>query len=448
MMGTPIVGSSAREHTRDFLQAQGKSGQLNHIWQSVLRGTLRDIRVPHWRNDPPMTDVLTAADAATLLARARELRPLLESQAAPTDAGRRLTQATVDAMRESGLCRLLQPKRFGGSETSIRSFLEITSEVGRGCGSTAWVSSLINVCAWLAALFPERAQTDIWGENPDAWIAGSLNPLGETTAVDGGWRVSGRWPWASGCLHAQWAAVGINMKNAEGQIVNAGLALLPMSELTIEDTWFMAGMKGTGSNTIVGKDVFVPEHRFLAYPQALGGHYATEHGDEVVYRAAFVPVTVLILVAAQLGVARAAFDYTRTKATARGITHTRFGKQAESTGFQMLLAESAMAIDTARLHAFRCADDLDQYAAADTYPDITARARMRMDISLAAKYCRDAVDQLVSAHGTSSLADVSPMQRLWRDIHVASHHAITEWQVNLEVYGKALLGQDNITHLI
>ena len=79
---------------------------------------------------------------------------------------------------------------------------------------------------------------------------------------------------------------------------------------------------------------------------------------------------------------------------------------------------------------------------------LTARARMRMDVSLAAKYCRDAVDMLVSAHGTSSLADVSPMQRLWRDIHVASHHAITEWQVNLEVYGKALLGQENITHLI
>ena len=86
---------------------------------------------------------------------------------------------------------------------------------GRGCGSTAWVASLINVCAWLAALFPDRAQRDVWGAKPDAWIAGSLNPIGETTNVDGGWRVTGRWPWASGCLHAQWAACGINMKNGE-----------------------------------------------------------------------------------------------------------------------------------------------------------------------------------------------------------------------------------------
>ena len=395
-----------------------------------------------------MTHVATPLDAGILLTRARDLRPLLEAQAAEVDAARRLTPAIVDALRDAGLCRLLQPKRFGGSETSIRTFLEVTSEVARGCGSTAWVSSLINVCAWLASLFPEQAQRDVWGATPDAWIAGSLNPIGETTKVDGGWRVTGRWPWASGCLHAQWAACGINMKNSEGQIVNAGLSLMPMREMSIDDTWYMAGMKGTGSNTLVAKDVFVPEHRFLPYPMALGGKYATEHVDEVVYRAAFVPVTILILVASQLGVARAAFEFARAKATARGITHTRFGKQAESTGFQILLAEAAMKIDTAHLHAFRCADDLDRYAQEGTYPDVTARARMRMDISLAAKYCRDAVDELVSAHGTSSLADVSPMQRLWRDIHVASHHAITEWQVNLEVYGKALLGQENITHLI
>jgi alkylation response protein AidB-like acyl-CoA dehydrogenase len=395
-----------------------------------------------------MTNVATPIDAETLLTRARELRPFLQSEAAEVDAGRRLTPSIVDAMRDQGLCRLLQPKRFGGSETSIRTFLEVTAEVGRGCGSTAWVSSLINVCAWLASLFPDRAQRDVWGTDPDAWIAGSLNPIGETAKVDGGWRVTGRWPWASGCLHAQWAACGINMKNGDGQIVNAGLSLLPIGEMSIEDTWFMAGMKGTGSNTLVAKDVFVPEHRFLPYPLALGGQYATEHTDEAVYRAAFVPVTVLILAASQLGVARAALDFARAKATARGITHTSFAKQAESTGFQMLIAEASMKIDTAHLHAFRCAEDLDRYAAQSAYPDVTARARMRMDVSLAAKYCREAVDLLVSAHGTSSLADVSPMQRLWRDIHVASHHAITEWQVNLEVYGKALLGQDNITHLI
>ena len=387
-------------------------------------------------------------DKAALLARARNLRPLLAGAAAETDAGRRLPDAVVDAVRQAGLCRLMVPRRFGGYETSVRTYIEVLAEIGRGCGSTAWVASLINVCGWLTALFPERAQQDVWGSDPDAWVAGSLNPIGQTTAVEGGWRVTGRWPWASGCLHAQWAACGINMKDASGQIVNVGLSLMPMTELSIDDTWHMAGMKGTGSNTIVASDVFVPEHRFLPYPPAFGGTYRTEHVDETLYHSAFVPITVLILCGAQLGVARAAIDYVLEKSSVRGITHTTFARQADSAGFQMLVADAAMKIDTAHLHAYRAADDLDSHARGGTYPDVVTRARMRTDTALAAKYCREAVDLLVSAHGTSSLADSSPMQRLWRDVHVASHHAITEWQVNLEVYGKALLGRENITHLI
>jgi alkylation response protein AidB-like acyl-CoA dehydrogenase len=388
------------------------------------------------------------ADTDDFIRKASELRPLLQQRARETDALRHLPPDVVTAVREAGLCRLMVPKRFGGHETSVRTYLEVIAELGRGCGSTSWVASLINVCAWLGALFPDQAQRDIWGADPDAWVAGSLNPIGETTKVDGGWRVTGRWPWASGCMHAQWAACGLNMKDAQGQIVNVGLSLMPMSELRIEDTWHMVGMRGTGSNTIVAKDVFVPEHRFLPYPPAFEGTYRTEHTDEAVYRAAFVPITVLILAGPQVGVARAALEYAISKAGVRGVTHTNFAKQSESTGFQITLAEAAMKIETAELHTFRCADDLDRYARSGAYPDATARARMRMDTALAAKYCRDAVDLLVSAHGTSSLADVSPMQRWWRDVHVASHHAITEWQVNLEVYGKALLGQPNITHLL
>ena len=390
-----------------------------------------------------------AADRATLLERAAAIRPVLERNAEQTDALRRLPDENVRALKESGLCRLMVPRRFGGLETSIRTYIEVTAEIGRGCGSSAWVSSLINVCAWLAGLFPERAQQDVWGPDRDAWIAGSLAPNGNAVPVDGGWRVTGRWPWASGCLHAQWVACGIHMNNERGEMVNLGLSIMPIDAVTIEDTWFMAGMNGTGSNTVVAKEVFVPEHRFLPYPPAFAGQYRTEHVDEVIYRAALVPVTVLILAGSQLGVARAALDHVRSKAGTRGITHTTFATQSQSAGFQMLFADAAMKIDTAYLHALRAADDLDRAAGEGRHPDLKERARVRMDTALAARYCRDAVELLVQAHGTSSLADSNRMQRLWRDIHVASHHAITEWQVNLEVYGKALLGvEPNITHLI
>jgi 3-hydroxy-9,10-secoandrosta-1,3,5(10)-triene-9,17-dione monooxygenase len=388
-------------------------------------------------------------DTAALLARATTMRPVLERNADTTDSLRRLADENVQALREAGLCRLMVPARFGGYQTSIRAYIDVMAELGRGCGSTAWVASLVNVCAWLAALFPEQAQADIWGANPNAWIAGSLAPNGKAVAVDGGWRVSGRWPWASGSMHAQWAACGIHMQNERGETTNFGLSLMPMGELRVEDTWFMAGMKGTGSNTIVASDVFVPAHRFLPYPDAFAGTYRTEHTGEAVYRAALVPVTVLILAPAQLGVARAALDHVMGRAKTRGITHTTFPTQAESAGFQMQVADAAMKIDTAWLHARRAADDLDEYARDARLMDLTARARVRIDTALAAKYCREAVELLVAAHGTSSLADSNRMQRLWRDVHTASHHAITEWQINLEVYGKALLGiEPNITHLI
>jgi 3-hydroxy-9,10-secoandrosta-1,3,5(10)-triene-9,17-dione monooxygenase len=390
-----------------------------------------------------------APDTATLIERAAAMRPILERNAEKTDLLRRLADENVQALKDAGLCRLMVPTRFGGFQTNVRAYIDVMAEVGRGCGATAWVASLINVCAWLASLFPERAQHDIWGANPDAWIAGSLAPNGETVPVDGGWRVTGRWPWASGSMHAQWAACGIHMKNERGEMVNLGLSLMPIDQLTIEDTWFMAGMKGTGSNTIVAKDVFVPEHRFLPYPQAFGGVYRTEHKDEVIYRAAFVPITVLILAPSQLGVAQSALEHAIGRSKTRGITHTTFPTQAESAGFQIQIAEAAMKIDTAFLHARRAADDLDREAHANRLMDLTARARVRMDTALAAKYCREAVELLVAAHGTSSLADVNRMQRYWRDVHTASHHAITEWQINLEVYGKALLGiEPNITHLI
>ena len=228
------------------------------------------------------------------------------------------------------------PARFGGYQTTSAPTSTSWPNSGRGCGSTAWVASLINVCAWLAALFPERAQQDIWGADPDAWIAGSLAPNGTAVPVDGGWRVTGRWPWASGCLHAQWAACGIHMKNERGEMANLGLSLMPMADLAIEDTWFMAGMKGTGSNTIVAHDVFVPEHRFLPYPAGVR-RASTEPSTPTksVYRAALVPVTVLILVAvAARRRARGARPRDRRRADPRHHAHELRERRPSRPGFR------------------------------------------------------------------------------------------------------------------
>jgi hypothetical protein len=177
---------------------------------------------------------------------------------------------------------------------------------------------------WMAAELPEQGQQDIFGATPDARVAGVLNPSADVHKVDGGYEVSGQWPWASGSRHADWALVGILLPDEAGTIVDQWLAFTPMSELTIKETWFVAGMKGTGSNTMIAENVFVPEHRVHSVPRAIDNEYATEHTTEVLYRSSFVPVLTIILAGPQLGLGRAALRLVMEKAPERGIAYTRF----------------------------------------------------------------------------------------------------------------------------
>jgi 3-hydroxy-9,10-secoandrosta-1,3,5(10)-triene-9,17-dione monooxygenase len=384
-----------------------------------------------------------------LLDRAAALRPLLERNAAQTEADRRLVDESLEAVREAGLLRIVNPRRFGGYETDIRTMLDVSATLATGCGSTGWVVNLINVCSWLVGLYSRKAQEEVWGSDPETRVAGALAPTATTRRVDGGLVVSGRWPWSSGSLHAQWGVGGVPVVDESGDVVDVGLALMPMHELSVEDTWFVAGMRGTGSNTIVADEVVVPDHRILPVPRALEGEYPTEFKDEVLYRSAFIPVLALILVGPLLGLARAALQYVVEKAPRRAITYTSYERQTDSVAFQMAIAEAAAKVDTAHLHAYRAAADIDDAARAGTYPDLPARARVRMDAGWAARQAREAVDLLISAHGASAFAEASPLQRIWRDLNTASRHAVVNPSVNEEIYGKALLGvQPQITDLI
>ena len=216
-----------------------------------------------------------------------------------------------------------------------------------------------------------------------------------------------------------------------------------MSELAVQDTWFVAGMKGTGSNTLVADEVFVPDHRLLSVPKGIENDYPTEHKDEALYRSSFIPVLALILVGPQLGLARAARDLCIEKAPKRAISYTSFERQTDSVAFQLEVAKAAMKVDSAHLHAFRAAGDIDAAAARGDKLDYVTRARVRADTGYTADTARAAIDAFVSAHGASSFADSSAMQRIWRDSNVAGRHAVVSPTVSYEVYGKALLGVDN-----
>ncbi|RZL74257.1 MAG: oxidoreductase [Rhodococcus sp. (in: high G+C Gram-positive bacteria)] len=387
--------------------------------------------------------------ATDLVGRVRDIAPLLTKNAAEGERNRRVVEESIQAMTDAGLFKLAVPKRYGGYETSMRTMLDVSAAVAESDGGTAWVLTLTNVCAWLTGLFPTRAQDEVFGADPDAKVSGVLTPTSETTRVDGGYRVTGRWYYNSGSWHATWAVLGIPITNDAGEVIDQGLALIPTSEMQLEDTWFVAGMKSSGSNCLVATDVFVPDHRVMAVPPAIEGTYPSENlADEPFYRSAFVPILALVLVGPQLGLGRAALQLVQAKAN-KPIAYTYFTAQSDSVAFQLQVAEAAMLIETAHLHAYRAADDIDTAAATGTYPDFAQRARLRADTGLVAESIVKAINILLSAHGAGSFADVNPLQRIWRDSSTAARHAVVAPAVAFESYGKALLGvEERITPLI
>jgi alkylation response protein AidB-like acyl-CoA dehydrogenase len=387
--------------------------------------------------------------SAELVDRVRELQPLIRQNAAQGEQDRRVTQEVIDAIAAAGLFKIAQPRRYDGYETSMRTMLDVSAALGEADGGTAWVVTLLNVCAWMIGTYPQQAQDDVWGANPGALVSGVLAPTAEARKVEGGYQVTGRWFWNSGSWHADWAVLGIPVTDDAGEVVDQGLALIPRADLDLEETWFVAGMKSTGSNCLIARDVFVPAHRIVSVPPAIEGHYGTEHTDETFYQSAFVPILALVLVGPQLGLGRAALEIVKEKAAKKPISYTFYTTQADSVAFQLQIAEAAMLLDTAHLHAYRAADDIDQAAARGTYPDFITRARVRADTGWVVEHVTRAIDILLSAHGAGSFADANPLQRIWRDSSVAARHAVVLPVVSYEVYGKALLGRDDyITPLV
>lgn len=390
-----------------------------------------------------------AASLQDLTKRAEALQPLLAKNAAESDRNRRASEENIRAIAEAGLFRLMVPKRYGGYEGSLRSHLDVSAALGEACGGTAWVVALTNVCAWFTGLFPQRAQDEVFGANADARVSGVFTPSKESRRVDGGLIISGKWYFSSGSLHADWAMVGVIEHDQNGAFKAQYLALVPMSELSIEDTWYTAGMRASGSNCIVGKEVFVPDHRLMDIMAAVKGEYPTELKNEATYRAAFVPFAALILTGPQLGMGRAALKYVIEKAPQRAIAYTSFEKQTDSTVFQMQIADAALKVDTAHLRAYRSADEIDDAAQRNVQLDYVTKARVRADTGLVTTLITEAISVLLSAHGAGSFAEGSPMQRWWRDSNTAARHAVGLPAIGNEVYGKALLGVENtVTPLV
>ena len=186
--------------------------------------------------DRPGTSIAHRQARADLVARVAELVPLLRKNADQTERDRRIPEENITALREAGLFKLTQPKRFGGMEADFRTKLEVIRELGRGCGSTAWVASLMTGAAWFIGMCDDALQDDVWGADCDTRIAGVTAIAGSAESVRDGYRVSGRWRYRSGSLHAHWLFLGASIPDHNGNSGEPGLVVVPIADVDIEDT--------------------------------------------------------------------------------------------------------------------------------------------------------------------------------------------------------------------
>lgn len=386
---------------------------------------------------------------AELVTQAARLVPEFRERATEAEKLRRVPDQNIRALQRAGLFKVLQARRHGGYQMPLRTHIDVVAELARGCTSTAWCVGVVHAHSWLMSLFPDTAQQDSYGANPDALISAVIAPRGKARPVEGGYLLSGFWPFASGSEHAQWLLLGAAVTDESGGAVDEADLLVPVSDITIKDDWNVVGLRGTGSCSVVAKDVFVPKHRYLSLRAAVAGEApGTKLHEGWLYKSAAVPVLALAITPAALGAAQSAFDAFTARLPGREVAYTQREVQIQMPVTHMQVAEAATKIDVARLLLYRCADEIQAAAERGEMMEFTKRARVRMDCAHAVRQCLEAAEIVYLASGGSGIAEINPMQRAWRDLHAVNMHGLLNLQTNQEMYGRVLLGLEPNTPLI
>ncbi len=379
-------------------------------------------------------------DERAMLERARALIPRLVERAPAATAARRLPAETIAEYREAGILRILQPRRFGGMEGRFSLFSRIVEELTYGCASSAWVYAVLAEHQWIIGQYPLEAQLEVWGEDPQAVAASSLAPRAAAARAPGGWRLSGRYSFSSGCDHAQWAIIGAFLGEM-GDPRHIAYLLVRLAEVEIVDDWQVLGLLGTGSKSLVLRDVFVPEHRVVMVSDLFAGTPpgALVHPDYPVLRAPRGFLVSYSLPPVTIALGRRALDLAceaLAGRVSRGVTRV-----AESEIVQMTLGDAAAAIDAATLilHTGRDATT----AAVSSGRRITAAEalRARRDMTYAQHQVGWALERLCELSGARWVYDTDKLQEIRRDVMtILTHHAASR-QAAMVPYGQMLLSR-------
>lgn len=378
----------------------------------------------------------------------REILPDIAQRAHATDANRAVPAESVKQLRDAGVFRMLQPRRYGGLESNPVHFYEVVRALSGVCGSTGWVASVLGVHPWHVGLFPDEAQKDVWADSDDVLISSSYAPIGRLTPVEGGYRLSGRWSFSSGVDHAGWALLGSLIVGDQGRALDFMTVLVPRADFEVVDVWDTIGLRGTASNDVVVEDAFVPAHRALRnyeHSQLRGPGQAVNTGP--LYKLPFGALFTTTITAPVVGVARGCLDIYLDRMRDRVRLSLGGGRFADDEFSQVAVARAASEIDAATLQLDRNINELYAYAAAGEPIPMEARLRTRRDQVLATERALTGIDILFKTAGGNSLKRGNPIERAWRDAHAGSVHVANDVERALAMYGKGAFGltvEDNL----
>ena len=381
---------------------------------------------------------------------AESILPELRDRAALAEEMRRVPPENIDLLKQTGLLQTIQPATCGGDQLSMRAHVDVISTIAKGCNATAWVLGVYQAHSWMFGHMSEQAQKDVFGNGGDQAVAAVIGPRGKAVRrSDGTYLLSGFWPFASGNAASEWMLLGSEIFDEKGEKLDDGDLLVSKADLEVLDDWHVAGLQGTGSSSVKCTNLVVPAHRFLSL-SALLENQTTPYTDPdapTIFKSQAGPVLGLCIASGATGVARAALEEFIRVVPNKPVMYTAHITH-QWTPLQRALGEAASKIHAAELILYKIADDIDDYARRGEKMPMEMRGRIRMDIALVPRLCRDAILELFTMGGASGLSLKSTIQRAVRNLQANCMHGFLLYDSGAEIYGRILLGLDPGTPVV
>ncbi|MDE2563039.1 MAG: acyl-CoA dehydrogenase [Sphingomonadales bacterium] len=393
-----------------------------------------------------INDFADKATAEAMVAKAKELRPLLMAEAAAGEAQRSPTKKVEQALVDNRMLSAMLPKRLGGVGLSLTDFCRMQIELAKGDPAVSWVVQIINGTSWVTSLAPDSVQDVVFADGPAA-VCGAYNPPGKARKVEGGWIINGAWPYTSGSRQSTWAQQGVVLEGYDGPVVpGISMCYIPFSDLTIADSWYVTGMQGTGSDTSVAKDVFIPEGQMVLMDERAGQIDRTKrHFGAPSDVLPVVPVVRTTGIAQLIGAVEAMLEIVRDEAGKKPVLTTTIAPRTNSGAYMRDLGEAAAMVDTAKLILFHLVGDLDRIGLTDGEMTLEEKARHRAQCAQMIKLVHSASESLMFLAGSSAFSLDKPISRYWKDVSMGLRHIQNIPTIGYEIYGRNIAGGDMIS---